>query len=191
MPTESPGREVFERARRGDERAFETVVDAYGAMVLNLAWRMVRDRTEAEDLAQEVFLRLHRAFHRYDPDRPFAPWLRRVATNLLINLTSGKARQMRRKTASLEAMREAAGVEPPDTRGERASEVAEGRERAEILRAAMRDLRPDHAGILALRYFEGLSYDDLAASLGLPLGTVKNRLFRAREELSKLVEGVL
>ena len=87
MPTESPGRQVFERARRGDERAFETVVDAYGAMVLNLAWRMVRDRTEAEDLAQEVFLRLHRAFHRYDPDRPFAPWLRRVATNLLINLS--------------------------------------------------------------------------------------------------------
>ena len=115
---------VLRRARRGDERAFAEVVDAYGGLVLNLAWRISRDRQEAEDLAQEVFLRVFRVFSRYDPERPFTPWLRRVATNLLINLTSAKKHRMRRQTASLESFREAAGELPPDHDAPEASEGA-------------------------------------------------------------------
>lgn len=184
---QEPSRQVLEAARLKDERAFEAVVDACGGYVLNLAWRMVRDRAEAEDMAQEVFLRLYRVFHRYDPERPFLPWLKRVATNLLINLTSGKARRKRRQSASLEVMREEAGDAVPDPRAPDAAEAAMRSERAGLLRAAIRRLRPEYAAILALRYFQGKSYEDLARDLGLPLGTVKNRLFRAREELALLV----
>ncbi len=188
MTTSLPGRAVLVRARLGDERAFEAVVDACGGLVLALAWRMVRNRHEAEDLAQEVFLRLFRVFDRYDPDRPFLPWLRRVAKNLLINLTTGKARMARRRTASLDVMKEAAGELPVDHKTPVAEEAARAGERADMLRNTMERIRPDYRIILALRYFEGRTYEEMASDLEIPLGTVKNRLFRAREELAGMLE---
>ena len=191
MPKTLPSRAVLERARFGDERAFEAVVDAYGGLVLNLAWRMVRDRQEAEDAAQEVFFRLYRVFDRYDPARPFLPWLRRVATNLLLNLIAGKARKIRRRTASLEVMKEDHGELPVDPSSEDAPDRTLARERAEILRGAMTEMRPDYRAILALRYFEGRSYDELVDVLALPMGTVKNRLFRAREALAERLREVI
>jgi RNA polymerase sigma-70 factor (ECF subfamily) len=188
MPATPPVREVLEAARAGDESAFAEVVSACGGLVLNLAWRMVRDRQEAEDLAQEVFLHLYRVFDRYDPDRPFLPWLRRVATNLMLNKTAGKARRMRRRTGSLERWHEEGGDLPPDPLAEDAPAAATRREQAERLRAAILTLSDEYRAILSLRYFRGMAYEDLAKSLGLPLGTVKNRLFRAREALAKKLD---
>jgi RNA polymerase sigma-70 factor (ECF subfamily) len=188
MPTDPPGRSVFERARRGDESAFEAIVVAYGGLVLGLAWRVVRDRQEAEDCAQEVFLRLHRVLDRYDPDRPFEPWLRKVAMNLILNLTAGKARRMRRRSASLDVVQGEDGGRLPDPASPSAEDAAIRDERAALLRDAMGRLREDHRKILALRYFRGLSYEELTRELSLPMGTVKNRLFRAREELSQAIE---
>ena len=143
--------EVLRRARRGDERAFAKVVDAYGGLVLNLAFRMSRDRQEAEDLAQEVFLRLFRAFDRYDPERPFTPWLRRVAMNLLINLTAGKKRRMRRATASLDRLKDAAGEMPADGTAPEVSAGAIHSERAERLNRAILDHQRDAELITAKR----------------------------------------
>lgn len=182
--TTPPGRDVLERARRGDGRAFGVVVEAYGALVLNLAWRIVRQREEAEDLVQEVFLHLVRVFPRYDPERPFVPWLRRVAVNLIRNRTAGKARRLRRGQASLDRIREEAGDAFADPGAAEGGDAAAGRERAERVRAAVAGLPPDQREILALRYFGGRSYDDLARDLGIPMGTVKNRLFRARAALA-------
>jgi RNA polymerase sigma-70 factor (ECF subfamily) len=191
MPRTPPGRDVLERARLGDDEAFAAIVDAHGSLVLNLAWRMVRDRQEAEDLSQEVFLHLLKVLHRYDPDRPFVPWLKRVATNLMLNRIAGKKRKMRRATASLDSFREAGGDSPPDPDADEAGESAENRERARLLRKAIRSLKPAYRAIVALRYFKGLSYEELAGDLGLPIGTVKNRLYRAREELARLLGGSL
>ncbi len=182
-------RSVLRRARRGDERAFAEVVNAYGGLVLNLAYRMVRDRQDAEDLAQEVFLRVFRAFDRYDPERPFAPWLRRVATNLMINLTSAKKHRMRRQTASLDSFKDAAGELPADRDAPEAADSAVRSERAERLNYAILALKPEYRAILALHYYEGLSYERIAEDLSLPLGTVKNRLFRAREHLARALGG--
>lgn len=184
MRTRSPEPEVLRRARRGDEDAFGAVVACCGALVLNLAWRMVRDRQEAEDLSQEVFLRLYRVFDRYDPDRPFLPWLKAMATNLVINLTSAKKHRIRRRSASLDRLREEAGLVPGDAAAEGGGEAAERRERATLLRDAIRGLRPEYREVIALRYFRGLPLDEIARELALPSGTVKNRLFRARGELA-------
>jgi RNA polymerase sigma-70 factor (ECF subfamily) len=181
--------EVLRRARRGDERAFAQVVDAYGGLVLNVAFRMSRDRQEAEDLAQEVFLRLFRVFPRYDPERPFTPWLRRVTTNLLINLTSGEKRRRRRQTASLDSLREAAGELPEDPGAPGGPSGAMRSERAEHLNRAILCLKPEQRAVLALHYYEGRSYEQIAEDLALPLGTVKNRLFRARESLARALGG--
>lgn len=191
MATTEPDRSLLLRARQGDERAFAAVVDRCGGLVLGLAHRIGRDRHEAEDLAQEVFLRLHQVFDRYDPDRPFLPWLSRVARNLMYNLTAGKARKLRRGTASLDRMKESRGELPVDERVEEAGGTAVIRERAEVLRSALGRVRPIYREILRLRYFGALSYDDLAGKLGLPLGTVKNRLYRAREALAEQLEGAM
>ena len=188
MVTNPPGRNLLLRARQGEERAFEAVVNSYGGLVLGLAWRVVRDRQEAEDLAQEVFLRLHRVFERYDPDRPFEPWLRKVAMNLILNLTAGKARRMRRQSASLEAYQGEEGSRLPDPSSPGAEATAVRGERAAVVRTALARLKPEHRKIVALRYFRGLSYEEIAAELALPMGTVKNRLFRAREALSRAIE---
>jgi len=185
MPATPPVREVLEAARAGDERAFAEVVSACGGLVLNLAWRMVRDRQEAEDLAQEVFLHLYRVFDRYDPARPFLPWLRRVATNLMLNKTAGKARRMRQRTGSLERWHEEGGDLPPDPDAREAPAVAARREQADRVRRAILDLPDKYRAILSLRYYRGMAYEALASSLDLPIGTVKNRLFRARSALAK------
>jgi RNA polymerase sigma-70 factor (ECF subfamily) len=184
MSVTSPDRETLEAARRGDENAFAAVVGATGSLVLNLAWRLVRDRQEAEDLAQEVFLHLTRVFDRYDPDRPFLPWLRRVATNLMLNRTAGKARRIRRRTASLEKWSEEGGAHPTDPAAKTAPEEAGRIERSKAVRDAVMELKPEYRAILALRYFKGRAYEELARDLDLPLGTVKNRLYRAREALA-------
>jgi RNA polymerase sigma-70 factor (ECF subfamily) len=191
MPTRTPDRALLEKARRGDERAFEVVVDAYGGLVLGIAWRVVRDRQEAEDVAQEVFLRLYRVFDRYDPSRPFLPWLKRVAMNLTLNLVSGKARKARKRTASLEILKEDRGELPVDEGSPEAGDRALERERAASLRAAIGELRPEYEEILRLRYFENLAYEELVEELSLPMGTVKNRLFRAREALAERLREVI
>lgn len=187
MATSGPEPEVLRRAMSGDESAFAAVVNACGGLVLNLAWRMVRDRQEAEDLSQEVFLRLHRAFDRYDPSRPFLPWFRRLAVNMMINRTSGKAKRLMRRSASLDAIREDAGDLPRDPRSADAVEAAGRSERAVRLDVAMGELRPEYRAVLALRYFDGLSYEEIADTLELPLGTVKNRIHRAREALARVI----
>ena len=191
MPTNTPDRAVLERARQGDERAFEAVVDACGGLVLGLAWRVVRDRQEAEDMAQEVFLRLYRVFDKYDPSRPFLPWLKRVAMNLVLNLISGKKRKARKSTASLEVMKETRGELPVDADLPDAGDRAVTRERAEALRGAMGNIRPEYGEILRLRYFEGKAYEEIVDVLELPMGTVKNRLFRAREALAEELREVI
>ena len=113
---------------------------------------------------------------------------RSMATNLMLNRTAGRARRMRLRTGSLERWHEEGGDLPPDPQAEEAPAAATRREQAERLRGAILTLRDEYRAILSLRYFRGLAYDELAASLDLPIGTVKNRLFRAREALAKKLE---
>ena len=169
------------RAAAGDHGAFESLLARHGGRVLAVAVRIAGNRTLGEDLCQEVWLHLLRVLPRYDPARPFAPWLYQVAVNLCRNRVRG---ERRRPALSLDALEEDRGVvtisrdPPPGERIERADDLRAIREARDGLPAAYR-------AILALRDEAGWSPEEISEALGgMPVGTVKNRLHRAREALA-------
>lgn len=168
------------QAAAGDHDAFTALLDRHGGRVLAVATRIAGNRGSAEDLCQEVWIHLLRVLPRYDPGRPFVPWLLRVAANLCRN----RARDARRRpAASLDALADAGCdvAAPTEAPGRR----LESEETADAVRAARDALPPSYRAILALRYEGGLSHEEIAEALGgLPVGTVKNRLHRAREALA-------
>ncbi len=173
------------RAAAGDHGAFAELLDRHGGRVRAVAVRIAGNRSLGDDFCQEVFLHLLRVLDRYDPTRPFAPWLMHVATNLCLNRLRS---ERRRRSVSLDTVREAAGEfledpEPgPGTRAERADEFAR-------VRRARDALTPRYRTILALRYEAGLSHREISAALdGLAIGTVKSRLLRARAALARKLE---
>jgi RNA polymerase sigma-70 factor (ECF subfamily) len=178
--------EVVAAAQAGDERAFEAIVEHYQRAVFALAYRMTYDATQAEDMVQEVFLRLWRKFASFDTARPLRPWLMRLATNTCINLL----KRRRLPTVSVHPDDDGQAREPADD-APRAPEVAEHRELLERLEQAIAQLPEDYRLIVTLRNVEGLSYEDIAQTLDCPLGTVKVRLFRARERLRVLLEPLM
>jgi RNA polymerase sigma-70 factor (ECF subfamily) len=176
------------KAAAGDHGAFAQLLDRHGGRVLAVATRIARDRTSAEDLCQEVWVHVLRVLPQFDPARPFAPWLLRVAANLCRNRVRG---ERRRPAQSLDTIEEDAG---PSVAGDDAPPGAriERDETARIVRAARDALPPTYRTILALRYEGDMSHEEIAEALGgLPLGTVKNRLHRAREALALRLDAAL
>ena len=176
------------KAAAGDHGAFSELLDRHGGRVLAVATRIAGDRSLAEDLCQDVWIHLLRVLPRYDPARPFAPWLLHVAANLCRNRVRG---ERRRPAASLDAMEEdaggfaASGAPAPGERIER-------EDTARIVRACRDRLPESYRTILALRYEGDLTHEEIAEVLGgLPIGTVKNRLHRAREALALDLEKTL
>jgi len=176
------------RAAAGDHGAFEALVDRHGGRVLAVALRIAGgDRARAEDLCQEVFLHLLGVLARYDPGRPFRPWLMRVAANLCRNRMRG---ERRRPATSLDALREEAGDCLPAAATQEPGVEVERAEEAARVQAARDALPASYRTILAMHYEAGLSYEEIQEALGgLPLGTVKNRLFRARAALARRLGG--
>lgn len=178
--------ELAARAAAGDHGAFEELLDRHGGRVLAVATRIAGERNRGEDFCQEVFVHLLRVLPRFDPTRPFVPWLMRVATNVCRNRLRGLRR---RPAVSLDAVHEAAGetAAPPDdpaARVEAADVAARVRQERDALPAPYRE-------VLALRYEAGLPLDRIAEILGgVPMGTVKNRLFRARAALAERLAGL-
>jgi len=173
------------RAAAGDHGAFEELLDRHGGRVLAVATRIAGNRSLAEDFCQEVFLHLLRVLPRYDPARPFVPWLMRVAANLCRNRLRGLRR---RPAVSLDGLRESRGEFLEAPYQDPAAE-AEQRDLLERVRAARDGLPEASRTVLALRYEAGLSLQQIAEALGgLPMGTVKNRLFRARAALVRELE---
>lgn len=183
-PDVSP--ETVAAAQAGDERAFEMIVAHYQRSVFGLAYRLSGDATQAEDLAQEVFLRLWRKLGQFRTSEPLRPWLMRLARNSCINALKRK----RVPTVSVHAEDDGRSREPAAD-APTAPEVAERRELAACLEEAIARLPDDYRLVVTLRHVEGLAYGEIAASLGWPLGTVKVRLFRARERLREMLAPAL
>lgn len=169
------------RAQRGDVEAFEELVTLHERRVHGIAWRLLGRVEDAQDAAQEVFLRLYRSLARIDAGRPLAPWLYRVTVNVCRDL--GRKRRRRRST-SLEELREDTGLEPADplTGPERRAEVAdETRRMLEILDG----LPEKERTALVLRDLEGLSTAEVAEILGSSPVTVRTQISRARLKLHR------
>ena len=180
-------REYVQRALHGDDRAFAVLVQRYQRGLYNLAYRMVRDSELAQDLVQDIFVRVHRSLGKYDPVYPFTSWVYRVGSNLCID----HIRKKKLDTVSLDAP-VSVGEGEAVTREIRDETQDPGRdlestERARILGEALGKLPESHRIVLLLRHQRDLSYDEIAIILDAPLGTVKARIHRAREALRKVL----
>jgi RNA polymerase sigma-70 factor (ECF subfamily) len=166
--------DLLARARGGSLLAFEEIVKRYERRVYGIALRIVRRHEVADDVAQEAFMRAHQALSTFDLDRPFGPWICRIAANLAINhVRSPEARE----TPLPEGHAETAAP------GRGALDLVLEREAREVLERALGDLPAEQRAVFALRTFEELSYREIADALGISIGTVMSRLSRARERL--------
>lgn len=164
--------ELAVRARSGDVAAFDRLVERHLRRAYALAYRVLGHREDAEDVVQEAFVRAYANLHRYDGRRPFAPWFYRILLNRALNWR--RSRQ-RRRTEAL-PLEQAAPDPPPD----RAAEQAEARARLE---AALAALSPLQRAIVELFELEGMTSEEIGATLGLRPGTVRWHLHRARAVL--------
>jgi RNA polymerase sigma-70 factor (ECF subfamily) len=170
------------KAARGDSKAFEIIVRAFQGSVFSIAWRLSRNRDDALDLSQEIFLHLYNNLHKYDPEKPFKPWLYRVAANFTLNYMKKK----KLKTVSLDAVMEKRPIADP--RSLPAYRIVQYEEHSQ-LNEAVSQLPPTYGLPIALYYAKGLSIKEIANAMSLAEQTVKIRLFRARELLREKLTG--
>lgn len=164
---------LVDRARRGDVAAFETLVRGHHRRMYAVAFRIVRNATDAEDATQDAFVRAWRALPNYRGDAKFSTWLYRITTNVALNKVT-----RRREHASDEI------PERVSTAADPARRVTDA-ERLDIVLAALDTLTPEQRATYLLRDVEGLAYEDIAEALGISLSAVKSRLFRARQDLAQ------
>src|SRR5204863_846535 len=178
------GREatLVQRCAEGEEAACGELVADHQRMVIQMAINLLGDRDEALDLSQEVFLRVVRTIHRFRGQSTLRTWIYRIAINQARNRHRFWRRRHRNDQISLDAHIAAHG-EFPSTLGLRPDRVFEQKELGERLQCALDRLPFDQRTAIVLREIDGLSYDEIAFSLGVAIGTVKSRLTRARQAL--------
>jgi RNA polymerase sigma-70 factor, ECF subfamily len=166
-------RELIQRARRGDAEAFGELVTRYQVSVFNVCYRILHERAEAEDMTQETFIRAQERLDIFDDERPFHPWIRRVAANVCLNHL-----ESRHVSTAFDEERDADKSYRPEAQ-------VEVRERSEEIRSALASLPAHYRLVIELRHYQELSYDEIAAELNIPLSDVKSHLFRARRILAE------
>jgi RNA polymerase sigma-70 factor (ECF subfamily) len=181
-------RELATLAARGQELAFRELLTRYERPVFSLIYRMVRDRTLAEDLAQEAFIRAFNAIGTYKTSYKFSNWILKIANNHTID----HLRKRKLDTVSIDGSPHARSQEEVErsrvvieSRAETPEEFVEHRELGSQIEAAIGELREEYRTVIVLRHVEGYAYDEIAEVMDLPLGTVKTYLHRARGELRK------
>lgn len=182
--------ELMLALKAGDEHAFTDLVDRHRDAVVNLTYRYLGNRTDAEDLAQEVFLKVYRARDRYEPAAKFTTWLYRVAANACLNEVRDRKRRPTFGAAAFDA-----GEEPSLPASDRAAssplEEAERSEMREHVRAALSELPERQRMALLLNKFHGLGYEEMAEALAMTVPAVKSLLVRARENVRRRIEPYL
>lgn len=182
--------ELVLRVVQGDDEAFALLVRRYQGTVFNVAYRLLGNRGDAEDLAQETFIRVYRAMASFDLERPLSPWLKRITTNICLNwLEMQKARPQ--TTAS-----DLAGVDEDEDALDRFADPGSApeqqlteAEQAQHIRNALAHLPARYRVVVELRHYQGLSYEEIASALNVPVSTVKSDLFRARKRLEEELIG--
>ena len=176
-------RELVRRCLKGDQDAFRILLAKYERPVYGLVRRMIKDEEDARDLAQEAFIRAFKKLQQFDQERKFSSWLFRIANNLCID------HYRRRKLATVPMVRHVDGEEEeswdlPDL-GPSPAETFSDSERSRRLLAAIESLPPVYRAVILFRHQQGLTYDEIAETMELPLGTVKARIHRAHRLLKE------
>lgn len=182
-------RELIEKLKRRDEAAFSAFVLRYQERVFRLLLRMLGDRAEAEDLAQEVFISIFKAIEGFRGDSQLSTWVYRVAANHSRNRIKYLARRRRQLTDGYDEQVEeqSLGSAAPQ-RSEAPDQLMEARQTEHLLQQGLLSLDEDQRELIVLREVEHLSYEEIMAITGLPEGTVKSRLHRARAGLRDYIE---
>ena len=178
---------LVERAKRGEVSAFEMLVVKYQRRIERLVGRMVRDSDLVQDIAQETFIRAYRALPQFRGDSAFYTWLYRIAVNTAKKALVEKKRDpvvFEGAMVSTEEGEEPSRVENELTDGETPETVLAGRQVAATGNAAIDALSEDLRQAIVLREIEGLSYEEIADVMNCPIGTVRSRIFRAREAIA-------
>jgi RNA polymerase sigma-70 factor (ECF subfamily) len=186
-----PDADVVALAQRGREDGFRELVRRYERPVFSLIFRMVRDSAAAEDLAQDTFIKVLNHIDRYRPEFKLSSWLFKIANNVAID-------HLRRRQVDTVSMSgsphagsaaeiEASAFDVAST-GESALEEIESKELGSAIERAIATLRPEYRSCILLRHVEGRSYEEIAATLDLPLGTVKTYIHRARHQLREALD---
>src|SRR5437660_10057080 len=163
---EAAERRLIDRSAVGDQEAFRQLVLRYHRLVMNVAFRALGELSQAEDVAQDVFIKVYKALPGYRHDKPFKHWLHRVAANAVTD-----ALRRRRPVVSLDGM-----LQPPPSAGSDPQDVATRHDLQRAVRHAIASLPPHYRDTIALQAFGELSYDEIAKALDIPLGTVMSRL---------------
>ena len=186
-----PDADVVALAQQGRDSAFRELIRRYERPVFSLIYRMVRDRELAEDLAQDTFIKVLNHIDRYRPEFKLSSWLFKIANNVAID----HLRRRQLDTISIDGSphaqtQDAIEATSFDVVGQQESALdeMEARELGGAIERAIATLRPEYRSCIMLRHVEGRSYEEIAATLDLPLGTVKTYIHRARHELRRALE---
>lgn len=186
-----PDADVVALAQQGRDSAFRELIRRYERPVFSLIYRMVRDRELAEDLAQDTFVKVLNHIDRYRPEFKLSSWLFKIANNVAID----HLRKRQLDTISMDGSPHAQTADAIEATSfdvvvdqESALDELEAREMGAAIEKAISSLRPEYRSCIMLRHVEGRSYEEIAATLDLPLGTVKTYIHRARHELREALD---
>jgi RNA polymerase sigma-70 factor (ECF subfamily) len=188
-----PDADLVALAQQGREAAYRELVRRYERPVFSLIFRMVRDREIAEDLTQDSFIKVLNHIDRYRPEFKLSSWLFKIANNVAID----HLRKRQLETVSIDGSPHAASAAEIEAtsfdvvaRQESALDEMEAKELGSAIERAIERLRPEYRACIMLRHVEGRSYEEIAATLDLPLGTVKTYIHRARHQLREALDHV-
>lgn len=178
---------LIDKASQGDADAFETLVERYEKGVYNLAYRLIPDREDAMDVAQEVFLKAFQALPGFRGDSRFSTWLHRVCVNASLDLLR---RKQRTQTYSLDepiTLKESSVARQVEDDGDSVEDLIETKSLCESVLSALDRVDETHRTVIVLSDVRGYSYQEIADMLGISIGTVKSRLHRARHGIRKMI----
>lgn len=189
IPLKSQDESLMRDFASGSQEAFELIFERYSSHIINFAYRFLGTREEAEDIAQEVFLRIYRAKEQYDANRPFRPWIFSITSRLISNRLRDRKRH---PTASLDWNVEddegsSQALQIPEKPGHEPAQILGKKQLVLTVRRALEQLPENQRTAVILARFEEMSYEEIAQAMNTSVLAVKSLLFRARESLKKLL----